>query len=256
MSLARRLSVFAKSFNPRSYTNLCKELRTGRAILQFFFTFLLLFVIMVIILVPVLLFAADKMQERLNTFDEFELGGTFEADLPITLLSRPLVRVDFNNATLDKELVLLTKEGIEWRRWFFFGSASRSWDETNDVRELPPGFLFPLILFVTPAIAFWAGAILLIKYIILINLFGSLSLLAFRFTKVKVPFSDGFKVALLAATPMMLEMLLFPFYRAWWIAPIIYIIFLIIGLYFVGKSGWNGPSEYLVNYPPHPLRAR
>ncbi len=237
MRFTQRLVLLLKTLNPDSYAGLCAQLKLGDAVRQFLFTFLFLFALMLLLLVPAAVVDAPLLRSRLASFDSFAVGGNFSAARPVTLVAQPRVVVDLSgNASLDGASVLFSDEGVSWKRWLLFGESSRPWSALTDAKRAPAGTYLFLLLFLAPSIAVWAGLLFLVKDALLVILFGLLAWLLPHLWRVRLSAANGFKLALFAATVMMVvELLLFPFWRTWWLPLLLYAVFLAIGVALVGE---------------------
>ncbi len=237
MTLKRRLGLFLKTLNPDKYPDLCEQLSLPAAFGQFLFSFLLLFLLMAVLFIPGMFIQASKLQQAVGSFDELSLGGNFSASAPVTLLAKPLIVVDLReNASIGKAVVLLTKEGVSWKQWYFFGNESRPWSELTDAKAFSGGAYLLLGLFFLPALAFWAGVFLLIQYLALIVFFSLLALLIARLFRLHLAYTDSLKISLFSSIAMMfVEMTLFPFYLLFWLPFLLYLVSLVIGIALVGE---------------------
>jgi len=237
MRFTQRIVTLLKSLNPDSYAKLCSEMKLGDVIKQFLFTYIILFALMLILLVSAAFVGAPALQQKLASFDSFTLGGNFSASAPVTLLTHPKVTINLQeNATLDGSTVAFTKQGISWKRWLLFGSASRPWSSLTDVKTAGNGVYLALLVFLVPSIAFWAGLGFFALSAILVLLFGLLAWLVPRLWRVRLSVANAYKIAIFASTVMMaVQLLLFPFWRSWWLGPLLYALFLAIGVALVGE---------------------
>jgi len=237
MALGRRFLLYLKSLNPDSYSQLCEDMSVSSVFGQFFFTFFLIFLMMFALFIPAAIIGSEEFHARLAGFDQFTLGGNFSSPNPVTLVDNPLIVADLDgNATFDGEKLLLTKEGITWKTFYWFGESSLPWSELNDFKALPPNGVTALFVFFAPAFAFWGGLLLLAKYLFLIAFVSILGFFLPRFFKFVVSFSQTLKIALFSSAIMMsVEMLLFPFYRNFWLPLALFVCFFVIGLILVGE---------------------
>jgi hypothetical protein len=236
MKLSQRLVIFLKTLNPDSYPKLCEEFEVADAAKQFLFTFILLSVVMLLLFIPAVLIGAPRLQQAMASFDSFSLGGNFSASVPVVLLRAPLVVVDLReNATLTDQTLLFTKSDIQWRRWYLFGRDSVSWDEVRNAKAYSENAYTAVFLFLIPSLAFWLGLFLLLKDLLLILLFGLLAFLVPRLWRFRISPGDSLKVSFFASSIMLfVEMILFPFVRIPWLSPLLFLIFLAVGIALVG----------------------
>lgn len=246
MSLGQRLSVLLQTLNPDAYSKLCAQMRLRDAFKQFFFNFIAIFILMLLLLIPGVLIGAPQLEQRIHTFQDSWIDGNFSATEPITLISDPKIIVDLSqNATLGNEKLLITTAGLEWKRYYFFGKTTKEWTNLRNVRDIPSGFYIAIILFLAPSIAFWFGILFIIKYLCMALLFGTLGFFIPKLWRHVLSFDNAIKVALYSTTVMMLiEMILFPFYRISWLPIALFFIFLIIGITLVGDRDITATKKY------------
>jgi hypothetical protein len=126
--------MILKCLNPGTYAQLCAELSLWKSVKQFLFAFLIIFTMMLVLFVPAVFFAAPKLASTMSSFTAFSLGGNFSADARVVVLADPRVVIDLRqNATLNDEKLLFSRQGIEWKQWYFFGTAERSWEDRKSV---------------------------------------------------------------------------------------------------------------------------
>lgn len=242
MVLRQRFLTYLKTLNPEMYQELCSELSFLQAFIQFLFNFGMLFLVMLLLFIPAVIIGAPKLQEAVSEFDTFVLDGNFSAPRPIQLFETPRVAVDLSeNATMDREQLLITKEGLVWKRWYLFGETVKSWSEIQDGKNVAEGFYLFVLVFLLPAFAFWVGVFLLGKYLLIAFFFSLLAFFIPRLFRFFISFSDALKVSLFAATLMAtVEMLLFPFYRMFWLPFCLYLLLLSIGVALVADRHLDG----------------
>jgi hypothetical protein len=234
---SQRLLLIFKCLNPGTYAQLCAELSLWKSVKQFLFAFLIIFAMLLVLFVPAVFFAAPKLASTMSSFTTFSLGGNFSADGPVVILGDPRVVINLRpNVSLSDENLLFSRQGIEWKRWYFFGTAERSWESLRDATKLSSGFYAHVLLFLAPSIAFWLGIFFLVKYLLLSLLFGGLAFLVPMVWRHRISFANALKIALFAATASMLfEMLLLPFVRLPLIWFGLFLALLFIGVVLVGE---------------------
>ncbi len=242
MKFIERLGMLFKTLNPDAYDKLCREFSLLGAWKQFFFNYSILFALMLLLFVPAVLLGAAGLQAKLAGFDAFTLGGNFSASEPVVLLRTPDIVVDLTgDAAMTNEEVLFTKEGVSWKPWLLFGETSRTWDEISDLTGASRGALFLFLLFLAPSLAFWAGTLFLVGYLLIAIVASIFAFTLPRVWRHKVPYATALKLCLFAATVMMaVELLLLPFYRNWWLPVLLYVVFLAIGIALVGDRELSG----------------
>lgn len=246
MALGERLTTLLQTLNPDAYTKLCAQLRLRDTIKQFFFNFFAIFILMLLLLIPGVLIGAPQLEQRMHTFQDSWIDGNFTAAEPIVLISDPKIIVDLSeNATLGKEKLLITQGGVEWKRYYFFGKTTREWTDIQNVKDISSGFYTAIILFLAPSIAFWFGIVFILKYLIMAFIFGTLAFFIPKLWRHAISYNNAIKVALYSTTAMMLiEMILFPFYRISWLPIALFFIFLVIGITLVGDRDITPTKKY------------
>lgn len=236
MKLVDRLVLLARTLNPDQYAKLCTEIKLKDAFVHFFVFFLLIFGVMLFLFVPAALIDSGSLTQKFQQFDTFSIGGNYSASSPVELSSRPSIVVDLGeNATHDGEQLFFTNEGIYWNSYYYFGENSLSWGEVTDVRALGTDLLFLLLLFLAPSLAVWFGVYFFLKYLLLALLFGLLGFLVPRLWGHQLRIENAMKIALFSASIMMLvQMIPFPFIRIPFLATVLYIVYVGIGIALVG----------------------
>lgn len=251
MQLSQRLLTFLKTLNPNTYQRLCEEFDVWDATKQFLCTFGLLFLVMLLLFVPSILVGAPKLSAAVESFDSLSVTGNVSASQPVVLLNDPLVVVNLsNNATLGKETLLFTNKDIEWKRFYFFGHSSQNWSVLTDAKTYSANEYTALLLFLAPSLAFWLGVLLLASDLVLILCLTLLAYLVPRLWGFRIGFADTLKVALFSSSIMLLiEMILLPFDRLFWLPVLLFIVFLAVGVAIVGERELG--RDHPVKKKPH-----
>ncbi len=212
------LKGFVTAFNPERTARRSRELRLGESLRHAGAAFLLALIITAILSVPAAFLGAQALAERLSAFEEFRLGGEFAAG-QLTLLEHPRVAVDLGaNATMTNEQLLFTRDGVLYKRHYFFGATLLPWSAL-DAQQVRPGTLVLLAFLLLPSFLFWTGILHAVLYALLIAAGAALALVAPRALGSRLPPRQALCVALLTAPVLVLELPLALFWpRAWTLA--------------------------------------
>ncbi|MBR9692338.1 hypothetical protein GOV07_00220 [Candidatus Woesearchaeota archaeon] len=236
MSFKNYLANFVKTFNPDAYEKLSHDQSLKQAWQQFAFNFALIFIVMLLLFVPAILLGAPALEAKLDSFSQLQLDANASASEPIQLMTKPDIVIDLTDEEVfDTEELLINNKGITWKRFLLFGEKTVPWSDARDLQGTNSGTFVALFIFLLPSVAVWASIFSLIGYAIVILICGTLAWLLPKIWRHKLSFATAMKLSLYAATVLMLEMLLLPFWRNWWLFPLLYIIFLSIGVALVGE---------------------
>jgi hypothetical protein len=201
---------------------------------------------MFLLLVPYFYYTGTHISEGVAHFDNFTVSSDFKLKESFNLLSDPVIRFDPENSNMTNELVLITPDTISYKRYLVFG-AIREIPLTGGVdvasSERARTLISLGILFILPALFFWAvifsivyfGVIILITYILILIMAG---LFRIESTLLKL-----IKLCIFASTPfILLQLVLMPFFRifvlplaAYWI-----LVFIVIFLWHDDKVKGRG----------------
>jgi len=224
-----------QSCNPNTYASLADEKK--RSTLRHFFTeFGILFLIMALLFIPAFYLNADVFGERLSAFSSADLDGNFTSVAPITLLERPRIVFDENATSAGGAWVTFGNDALFYKRFFWFGDTTIRYDDFRNLTTLDSNLVAVFAIFILPAIIFWSGVYILFKMLILIKLFAFLGWLLVGSFKQSVSYARAMQIAFYAAIPsLLIEMLLFPFWRSAWVSLLIYLVFFILGIALVSE---------------------
>ncbi len=235
-----------QSFNPYAYPHLTEK-RFSFAMRYFcvllFFTLIATF----ILLIPALFMIPQYAQSRAANFDTLALQLDMHFTTPFVIAADPLIVADTNTSMRDAT-ILLSNDALYYKSFILFGKEQRiPLDKTLDLKNDPSlaqsvGMVFFLL---SPALFFWAFVFLSIYYWIMIALTFIIGLLLVWILRFSIRPSRIFKVALYASTIMILiQLLLFPFYRLFYIPLIAYwLLFILVLLTLRDSETPKGASQ-------------
>ncbi|HLD05009.1 MAG TPA: DUF1189 family protein [Candidatus Nanoarchaeia archaeon] len=228
---------FFKSFNPRSYKFLADRFMRD-SVKYWFWMFVLSFIVMLVLLVPILFTLSGDLQEKANQIDDFYLDGHVSLSKPLVLVEDPLVVMDFNRTYPTNEKVLITKESLFFNKYYWFGGEQVVFKDVKNLRSPEAVALMAfLAVLIVPSLLMLAFFAYLVKSSLVVLLVASLGWGISHGLKYKVSFTKSLRVAIFAGTVLVfLELVLFPFWRSFWLPFVLFLIYYILGVVQVGEE--------------------
>jgi hypothetical protein len=149
--------MLVKAFNPNQYPKLLEH--SGKSFLKFLiYTVLLSLLLFIVVTVPTTYLYAQSIPENAGAMEKLTLSGEAEATGPVYLLKQPAVLIDLDANQTRHGVLTLSREGILYPKYLFFGTSFTSWSQLTDLKQETPekrNVLRNLIIFLLPSIIFW-----------------------------------------------------------------------------------------------------
>lgn len=230
-------SLFAKSFNPRSYGFLADRfladtLRYG------LFLFVFSFGIMLILFIPILATLSSDLQEKANQIDDFSLDGHVTLTRPVVIIKDPLVLMDFNRTYPTDEKVLITKDSLFFKKYYWFGDEQVVFSDIKNLRNPEAiGLMAFAATLIIPGLLLLVLLVFLIKDSLIILAIASLGFVVANLLKHQLSFSKSVRLAVFSGTLLVfLEFVLFPFWRSFWVPFLVFLVYYGLSIAHVGKE--------------------
>jgi ABC-type multidrug transport system fused ATPase/permease subunit len=222
-----------KTLNPYNYKEL-SECKFSNALKYYVFVVFFSVVVMFLLLVPYFYYTGVHISESVAHFDNFTVNSNFQLKESFNLLSDPVIRFDSENVNMTNELVLITPDMISYKRYLIFGEL-REIPLSGEIDVLGSERVRSLIslgiLFILPALFFWAVVFSLVYFGIMILLTYILILIMAGLFRIGSTLLKLLKLCIFASTPfILLQLILMPFFRvfilplaAYWVLVLIVI---------------------------------
>jgi hypothetical protein len=250
MDLKNYFYTIFRSLNPESYVELTDH-DVGRAIKYFFFVILISSVIMFLLFIPAMWDTSSLLNEKVKNFDNLDINFSIKLGESFILLDDPLIRVSdsANSINITNEKLLVTEEGVAYRQFFFFGKETLfEWDKDVDLKEtLFDSSLNRILLFLAPSLFIWGTLSAMLYYIVIILFTYILSMVIIWILGMRMSWDKTLKAAIYSSTIMIIvQMLVFPFYRLFIIPLILYwLLYVIVIILIKDETKGHGPSQVL-----------
>ncbi len=232
------------ALNPWRYDEL-RERRTG-GIFKYFFSFVFMaFVLAILFMLPTL---ATFAYNQLSHFDVLEVKFNTSMNSPVVFPeSRPYITLDTRQSegTLKEGKHLITDEYIYSKKILSSQVERRPLGPYKDLLDNEWAIVI-LLLLMLPSILFLFYIAYAVKVLLIVLAATLLAFIIGRIAKFEIPFTDGLKAGLLAATPMIIiDLIRMPFalnlYGAQYIA---FLIFFITGAIKIGEFEGSGSRKH------------
>lgn len=247
-----------KSLNPESYTELVDR-KISYAVKYFFFVVLLSVIIMFILFIPKIINIPAAWDEKASNFENLGVNFSFQLKEPFYLIKEPAVKIDNYGNNISGEQVLITRDGIFYKSFIFFGGKKGiPLDKDVDISKSKniDTFINIVLWFLIPSLFFWSIVLFSVYFaLIILVTFIIASMISWAF-KLKISMAKVLKITIYACTIMiLLRLLLMPFYSVFFIALIAYWLLVIIVVFLVkdellphGSSAFRQSSKKNIFY--------
>ena len=219
-----------QTLNPNNYSELSQE-GLATTIKHFFVQYGLLLIILAILFIPAYFLYAATLPETMSSFDNATIDALFSSQEPIVLLQKPRIIFDEDAENAQGAQLVITENVTYYNKFYWFGKRTIDHDDLTNLQSTENPFLFLLAIFLLPAIIFWSGMYVLAKTLILILLFAVLSWAFIGAFKQSITFTKTLQVGFYASLPVIIiEMLLFPFWRGFWVFLVLFTVLFILGV--------------------------
>ncbi|MGV8141200.1 MAG: hypothetical protein ACP5NW_02025 [Candidatus Woesearchaeota archaeon] len=253
MNFKPHFYTLIKSLNPYNYQELSEQ-KFSSAVKYFSFVVFFSVVIMFLLLIPYFYYTGANISKSVAHFDNFTVSSDFELKESFNLLSDPVVKFDSEGSNMTNELVLITPDMISYKRYLIFGAPREiPFGEGIDVAssERARALISLGILFILPALFFWAVIFSLVYFSVIILITYILILIMAGLFRIESTLSKLFKLCIFASTPfIMLQLILMPFFRifmlplaAYWI-----LVFVVIFVWHDDRSKGRSREEGYVSF--------
>ena len=183
MSFREHFWTLIHSYNPNRYEHLLE--RSWRYYLSFFFFIITCTIILfTILIIPVTYFYLKAIPLATAEIEELQLDAKVKANHQITLLQRPEFVLDMDANMTRTGTLTLTKEGVLYPKYLFYGTTLIKWSEIKDLKQESStrNTIFSgMIIFLLPSIIFWFFVYSLFKIFLLSTV---LAILAYFIMKI------------------------------------------------------------------------
>lgn len=236
MDLKPHFYTVFKTLNPYNYQEL-SEHKFLTLLKYYFFVIFFSVMVMFLLLVPYFYYTGNHISDGAAHFDNLTIKSDFQLKESFNILSDPVIRFDSLNTNLTDEFVLITPDMVSYRHYLIFGDTrqiplSSGVDVASSERART---LISLgILFLLPALFFWAVVFSLVYFTVIIFLTYVLILILAGIFNIDSTLLKLLKLCVFASTPFIfLQLILMPFFRifllplaAYWI-----LVFIVVFLW-------------------------
>jgi hypothetical protein len=206
MDLGDYLIMLVETYNPNKYAKTIE--RPAKQFVQFLLITtgiaLLLFTLLII---PVAYHYASSIPERAAQMDTFVINAEVNASQPIEIISEPSIILDIDANGTRNGFITLSREGIIYPKYLFFGTEQLPWDQLRDVKQNTverDRLLWGTIIFLLPSILFWFFFFSLLATAALFCLLALLGYALPRIFKYRMSATEAAKVAIIAMPSVLL----------------------------------------------------
>ncbi len=231
MTIKDMFNTLIKTFNPDSYKEL-DEYPFSKTMKYFGFILFWSLVVMFLLFIPALISFPSFWQDTTSHFDKLELNYDVSVKDTFNVLNDPMIRISKDRINLTNERLLITENSVYYKQFFFFGRTETApLEKQTDLMlqdaQVNTGLM---LLFAIPSLFFWLFVFFSIYFWIVIFITFSLGMLFSWILKLNHGASSILKFAAYSSTILvLLQLILMPFFRLFFLPIIIYwILFLIV----------------------------
>jgi hypothetical protein len=209
---------------------------------------------MFILFIPAIMSIPSTWNDKAANFEKLDVNFSFQLKEPFYLLNDPKIKIDNNGTNLSDESLLITQDGVFYKRFLFFGSKvgiplsknvdisqSSNFDSTLNI----------LLWFLIPSLFVWSIIFFVVYYAIIIIITSVLALIISWAFRLAISWFNLLKVSVYACTIMILIQLVFmPFYTLFLIPLLAYWLLVVIIMFLVKDElmPHGGSSVKLSNF--------
>jgi hypothetical protein len=234
MDLKSKFYTIFKALNPYNYKELAEN-KFSQVLKYYFFIILLSVIIMSLLFIPFLYYTGSYVAESVSHFDNLTVNSDFKLKESFNILSNPVIRFETENKNMTNELVLITPEHVSYKHYLIFGAERdipliRGVDIANSARAKT---LISLgVFFLLPSLFFWILVLSIVYFTIIILITYLFVLIITGLLRMSLSMFKLLKLCIYAATIfIVLQLLLMPFFRIFWLPLTAYWLLVVIILF-------------------------
>jgi hypothetical protein len=234
MDLKSRFYIIFKSLNPYNHQEL-SENKLANVLKYYLFIIIFAVLLMSLLFIPYIYSAKGYVEKSVGHFDNLTVSSNFTLKESFNLLSDPVIKFDSDSKNITDELVIITPDSINYKRYLIFGQH-RSIPLNNGVdvasSERAQHLISLGFFFMLPSLLFWA-VILSIFYFTVIILFTYILVMIIAASmRINVSLLRLLKMCIYSSTIfILLQLLLMPFFRVFIFPLVVYWILVVIILF-------------------------
>jgi hypothetical protein len=234
MDLKPNFYTIFRTLNPYNHQEL-----SGNKFLNVlkYYIFIILFsvIIMSLLFVPYIYSAKSYVERGVGHFGNLTVSSEFTLRDSFNILSDPVIKFDASEGNITNELVIITPDSINYKRYLIFGQyrsipLNKGVDVVGSDRAqqlISLGFFFIL-----PSLLFWAAIFSIVYFTIIILVTYLLVVIISTSLRINVSLLRLLKMCIYASTIfILLQLLLMPFFRLFIFPLVVYWILVIIILF-------------------------
>jgi len=234
MDLKSKFYTIFKSLNPYNYKELAENKFT-QVLKYYFFIILLSVIIMSLMFIPFLYYTGSYVAASVSHFNNLTIKSDFALKDSFNIMSDPVIRLEADNKNMTNEFVLITPDHLSYKRYLIFGAEQdiplmRGVDVANSTRAQT---LISLgVFFLLPSLFFWVLVLSIVYFTIIILITFLFVLIVTGLFRMSFSISKLFKLCFYSATIfILLQLLLMPFIRIFWLPLTAYWLLVLIILF-------------------------
>lgn len=252
MNFRHYFKTLLSSFNPNSYKTLASR-SLADSFNYFFFVLIFSIALMVVLFIPYSLSFSDNLHKNFESIETFVIDINLSTARPVIITDYPRVILDTQKENLSGELVLISKNSIQYNKYYFFGKEEVSLDELKDLKQhqkKAETIMVSILVFMVPAIAVFAFLLFAIKNLVLVFAVSFIGFIVFKLTSYHVKFFSLIKAAIYASTIMIIpEIALLLFYPAFIITTPLFIILFILASWSIAQKRFSIKRKKQQEFP-------
>lgn len=221
MRLKEYLSLAAKSFVPNQYRQLTAQ-SVSVAVKLLWVIFLCCIVLMGLVAIPRIISFQSSLADSMSRFETFEVKFNVSAPEAIPVLKSPKVVIDLEKENRTDEFLLFNQEGIQLRKYVWFGSSTTNWDDLQDVpahAQEYSSLLSVLAVLFVPSVILVLLIFVAIESIFFAAFAFALIFVVTRLARFHLAKRQLLKITLFALVPVLVLQIIPLAYHRWVIAP-------------------------------------
>ncbi|MBR9700608.1 DUF1189 family protein [Candidatus Woesearchaeota archaeon] len=198
--MGKYLSMFVSSYNPNNYERMIHE--RHREFVKFFIKTLGIgMVIFLFTFMAVTMNYIGNIPQKLDTVERFEFGGVIKTNQSVMIVADPDIVLDLEkNDSETSHEVVITKHGVIYPKYLFFGKTLVPWSDLKNLKQQTPArdhMLYGIVLFLLPSILVWFFVLSIVKIFLLLGFMLLAGYYLPRIFSYRILFTHVTKIALL-----------------------------------------------------------
>ncbi len=246
MKWKKLFTDFLKCFNPNTYHGLtAKPLTT--VVNQFLFNISFLFIIMIILLLILSPSIGKQIDSIESSFETFDIDYNISMQHAVTVLSHPMITIDKTQKHTG-EFMLINGSDINYMQFYYFGKANIPLSDFESLNENSAKILKIIIYLMLPSLIILYFIALLVKYLILTLVLGTIYFLFIHLLKQSINYMKLIKIGLfISVFSLIIDTIVLPFIRLPIVSIILFAVIYLVTSVLTADRSFSDHKEHIAS---------